>query len=110
MGGIGLLDDYLKIVKKYSKGLIARYKLTGQIILGLFIGIILINYPDLNEYSTSISIPFIANGMIDVGWLYIPLTILVITGASNAVNLTDGLDGLATGLVAIATLAFAAIA
>ena len=57
-----------------------------------------------------ISIPFIANGTIDITWFYVPLVILVITGTSNAVNLTDGLDGLATGLVAIATLVFGAIA
>ena len=110
MGAIGFLDDYLKVVKKYSKGLIAKYKMAGQISLGFVIGIILINYPDSTQYATSISIPFIANGMIDISWFYIPLVILVITGTCNAVNLTDGLDGLATGLVAIATLVFGAIA
>ena len=109
MGAIGFLDDYLKVVKKYSRGLIARYKMAGQISLGLIVGIILINYPDSSQFATSISIPFIANGTIDVSWFYIPLVILVITGTSNAVNLTDGLDGLATGLVAIATLVFGAI-
>ena len=60
--------------------------------------------------SSSISTPFIANGFFDLNLLYIPLIILVITGTSNAINLTDGLDGLATGLVAISTLVFAAIA
>ena len=110
MGAIGFLDDYLKVVKKYSRGLIARYKMAGQISLGLIVGIILINYPDSSQFVTSISIPFVANGTLDVSWLYLPLVILVITGTSNAVNLTDGLDGLATGLVAIATLVFGAIA
>ncbi len=110
MGLIGFLDDYLKIIKKYSKGLIARYKMFGQIILGLFIGITLHHMPTISEHATSISIPFIANGILDVGWLHIPLTIIVITGASNAVNLTDGLDGLATGLIAIVSITFAAIA
>ena len=110
MGAIGFLDDYLKVVKKYSRGLIARYKMAGQISLGLIVGIILINYPDSSQFVTSISIPFVANGTLDVSWFYIPLVILVITGTSNAVNLTDGLDGLATGLVAIATLVFGAIA
>ena len=110
MGAIGFLDDYLKVVKKYSRGLIARYKMAGQISLGLIIGIILINYPDSPQFVTSISIPFVACGTLDVSWFYIPLVILVITGTSNAVNLTDGLDGLATGLVAIATLVFGAIA
>ena len=110
MGAIGFLDDYLKVIKKYSRGLIARYKMIGQISLGLIIGSILFYYPDSSQFATSISIPFVANGSIDISWFYIPLVILVITGTSNAVNLTDGLDGLATGLVAIATLVFGAIA
>ena len=110
MGAIGFLDDYLKVIKKYPRGLIARYKMIGQISLGLIIGSILFYYPDSSQFATSISIPFVANGSIDISWFYIPLVILVITGTSNAVNLTDGLDGLATGLVAIATLVFGAIA
>ena len=110
MGAIGFLDDYLKVIKKYSRGLIARYKMVGQISLGLVVGSILFYYPDSSQFATSISIPFVANGSIDISWFYIPLVILVITGTSNAVNLTDGLDGLATGLVAIATLVFGAIA
>tara|TARA_Y100000590_G_C15725101_1_gene1014935 strand:+ start:1829 stop:2929 length:1101 start_codon:yes stop_codon:yes gene_type:complete len=109
MGFIGFIDDYLKVVIKYPKGLIARYKMVGQISLGILISIALSMY-HLSFYTTSISIPFVANGLLDLGWLYIPLIIIVITGTSNAVNLTDGLDGLATGLVAIATLVFAAIA
>ena len=123
MGLIGFIDDYLKIKKEYSKGLIARYKLTGQIILGLFISYIIFQENSLISYniiannknldliaSSSISTPFIANGFLDIKLLYIPLIILIITGTSNAINLTDGLDGLATGLVAISTLVFAAIA
>lgn len=110
MGAFGFLDDYLKVIKKYSKGLVAKYKMAGQITLGLVVGIIMVNYPDSAQFTTAISIPFVANGVIDVSWFYIPLVILVITGTSNAVNLTDGLDGLATGLVAIATLVFGAIA
>ena len=110
MGCIGFLDDYLKVVKKYSKGLIAFYKMAGQILLGIVIGCILVYYSDSNTISTSISIPFLANGMLDLQFLYIPLVILVITATSNSVNLTDGLDGLATGLVAISTLVFGAIA
>ena len=110
MGSIGFFDDYLKVIKKYPRGLIARYKMAGQISLGLIVGSILFYYPVSSQFATSISIPFIANGSIDMSWFYIPLVILVITGTSNAVNLTDGLDGLATGLVAIATLVFGAIA
>ena len=70
----------------------------------------IVNFPDSPQYATSISIPFSANGMFEIGWFYVPLSILVITATSNAVNITDGLDGLATGLVAIATLTFGAIA
>ena len=103
MGLIGFFDDYLKVVKKYPDGLIARYKMAGQITLGLVVGYLVITYPTVSELRTIISVPFIANGHLDIGWRYIPLIILVITGTSNAVNLTDGLDGLATGLVAIST-------
>ncbi len=110
MGGIGFLDDYLKVIKKYPKGLIARYKMIGQISLGLIIGSILYFNPISEPIKSVISLPFVANGTFDLGWFYIPLVVLVITGTSNAVNLTDGLDGLATGLVAIATLVFGAIA
>ncbi len=110
MGLIGLLDDYLKDIRKLSDGLIARYKLAGQIGLGLIIGCWLYFWPPNADIRSSIGLPFVADGSLDLGILYIPLVILVITGASNAVNLTDGLDGLATGLMAIAALAFGIIA
>jgi len=110
MGLIGLLDDYLKDIRKYPAGLIARRKLAGQISLGLIIGGWLYFWPANPEIRSSISLPFVANGSLDLGFLYIPLVILVITGFSNAVNLTDGLDGLATGLMAIAVLALGVIA
>ena len=121
MGLIGFIDDYLKIKKRYSKGLIARYKLFGQFILGLFIIYMLnlqnINYNILNLDNSyiqipvsSVSIPFMANGYFNIGILYSVLIIIIIMATSNAVNLTDGLDGLATGLMAISTLVFGAIA
>jgi len=125
MGLIGFIDDYLKIKKKYTKGLIARYKITGQIILGVFISYMLISYSldgHFFSYSIitnnsmkpigigSISIPFLANGYFDLGYFYILLIIIIIMATSNAVNLTDGLDGLATGLTAISCLVFAVIA
>ncbi len=122
MGIIGFIDDYLKIKLKKSKGLIARYKLAGQIILGTIISYLII-YKDILEYYivnlegttnlihiSNISLPFVANGIYNLGYLYAILIILTITATSNSVNLTDGLDGLATGLVAISTLVFAAIA
>ena len=120
MAIIGFIDDYLKL-KKYSKGLIARYKLIGQCMLGIFIAYMIyetnINYSiinldnsQFNIPSTSISLPFIANGFLNINLFYIPLIIIIIMATSNAINLTDGLDGLATGLTAISTLVFGAIA
>jgi len=94
-----------------KKGLVARYKLIGQISLGLFVGsMIFFNHHFVVQgLNSNTSLPFFKNLEIDFGWFYIPVVILVITGTSNAVNLTDGLDGLATGLIAIAMLAFAGI-
>ena len=96
MGLFGFLDDYLKVIKKYPDGLIARYKMAGQVSLGLIVGFS--NYLSCSfRIKNSNFNTIIANGSFDIGLLYI-LVILVITGTSNAVNLTDGLDGLATGL------------
>lgn len=110
MGLVGFFDDYLKSVKKMPKGLVGRYKLAGQIILGLIIGGILYFYPDFKEFRSVTSVPFFKNYEIDFGIFYIPIVIFVLTATSNAVNLTDGLDGLAIGLVGITALAWAGIA
>jgi len=110
MGLIGFMDDYLKAVKRQKKGVVARKKFAGQIILGLiFGGILYFNPPDV-AFTTATSVPFFKDIYLDFGVLYIPFVILVITGASNAVNLTDGLDGLAIGLVGICALGFAGLA
>ncbi|NIV72105.1 MAG: phospho-N-acetylmuramoyl-pentapeptide-transferase [Calditrichae bacterium] len=108
MGIVGFIDDYLKVVKKMEKGLISHYKLAGQITLGIILGSTLYFNPDLVEagLNSKTSVPFFKNYEIDFGIVYIPIAIFVLTGTSNAVNLTDGLDGLSTGLVAIAMLAF----
>jgi len=120
MGFIGFIDDYLKVIKSYNKGLIARYKLIGQFICGAILGFYLMssnsfsfiieNGVNNSVENTAISIPFIANGTIDIGYLYIPLVIIIIIASSNAINLSDGLDGLATGLVAISCFTFSIIA
>lgn len=111
MGLVGFLDDYLKTVKEYPKGLIARYKLYGQISLGVVVGTIIVIWPPGGiGQATATMLPFVADGMLDLGILYIPMVILVITATSNAVNLTDGLDGLAIGLLGIAGLAFTIMA
>lgn len=103
-GGIGLLDDYLKIVRKSPNGLRAYQKFGGQIVLAFLIGIFLFMNPK-DPYADMLIVPFFKKWFFDFGWFYIPFSIIVIVGTSNAVNLTDGIDGLAIGLVAIAVLA-----
>src|SRR5512135_2395595 len=103
-GGIGFLDDYLKVVRKNPKGLRACYKFGAQIVLALAIGTLLYFNPK-DPYTDVLNIPFFKRWLFDLGWFYIPFSVLVIVGSSNAVNLTDGIDGLAIGLVGIALLA-----
>lgn len=112
MGGIGFLDDYLKVIKKKKKGLIARYKLMGQVGVGLFVALAIMLAPGhFPEIATATTVPFFKNLVFEFGSvLYIPFVILVITATSNAVNLTDGLDGLAAGTVSIAFIAVMALA
>ena len=106
-GLIGFVDDYLMQVKKHSTGLTARGKLLLQIILAFFIGYLVWKTPG---FSTTVTIPFFKNLSPDPGWGYIPFAALVIVGASNAVNLTDGLDGLAIGPVIIAAATYMILA
>ena len=105
LGLIGYIDDYLKAVKHNPKGMVARTKFAGQIVLGLVFGLLLLYVAPEGHYDGSTSIPFVKNYVLVLGALYIPFIVLVITGASNAVNLTDGLDGLAAGS---STMVFAA--
>jgi phospho-N-acetylmuramoyl-pentapeptide-transferase len=111
MGLVGFADDYLKIVQNIPKGLIARYKLLGQISLGIILALfILYLSPEKNSpHITTTTIPILKNATMDWGGFFIPVVILVITGYSNAVNITDGLDGLAIGLLGIAFACFAII-
>jgi phospho-N-acetylmuramoyl-pentapeptide-transferase len=109
LGAVGFLDDYLKVVKKKPKGLIGRYKIVGQVVVGLVVGGIVYFVPewidpDLWKINSSTTVPFFKNREIDFGILYVPMVIFVITATSNAVNLTDGLDGLAIGTSAIVAL------
>ena len=110
MGIFGFMDDYLKVIKKMKRGLIAQYKMAGQIALGSIVSLWILNTPEFSEFSTKTTMPFLKNVELDLGLLYPLMVILVITGTSNAVNLTDGLDGLAAGLLAICFTVFAAIA
>ncbi len=109
LGALGFLDDYLHVVRRTPKGLLGRYKLLVQIAVGLGVGSILYFQPMEAELASSITVPFLKNRLLDLGWFYIPFVAVVITATSNAVNLTDGLDGLATGLMALAAAAFAAL-
>jgi len=103
-GGIGLFDDYLKIVRNNHKGLRVYQKFGLQIALALLIGIFLYMNPK-DPYADVLTVPFFKKWLFDFGWFYIPFSVIVIVGSSNAVNLTDGIDGLAIGLVAVAVLA-----
>ncbi len=98
-GTIGFIDDYLMQVKKQSKGLTVRKKLALQGIVALVTSVLVYVSPD---FSTQVTIPFFKNISPDFGWGYIIFSAFVIVGASNAVNLTDGLDGLAIGPMIIA--------
>ena len=115
LGAVGFLDDYLKVVKKKPKGLIGRYKIVGQVVVGLVVGGIIFFFPDwidsnLWRLSSTTTIPFLKNFELDLGWFYIPVVVFIITATSNAVNLTDGLDGLAIGTVGIVAMTLAVIA
>jgi len=102
-GAIGYLDDHLKVRRGSSAGLRAGYKFGFQVAAALLIGLSVHEPGD--PLATVLSIPFFKKWMIDLGWFYLPFVALVVVGSSNAVNLTDGIDGLAIGLVGIATLA-----
>jgi phospho-N-acetylmuramoyl-pentapeptide-transferase len=103
-GGIGLLDDYMKIARQNHRGLRAYQKFGMQIFLAFLIGGFLYVNPR-DPYTDVLSIPFFKKWLFDLGLLYLPFSVVVIVGSSNAVNLTDGIDGLAIGLVAVAVLA-----
>jgi phospho-N-acetylmuramoyl-pentapeptide-transferase len=110
MGVVGFIDDYLKTVKKKKKGLIAKYKLAGQVLIGAILSIVLMYSDQWNGFYANSTVPFFKNLELNWGILFIPMVIFVITATSNAVNLTDGLDGLAIGVSTIAMMAFAGIA
>jgi phospho-N-acetylmuramoyl-pentapeptide-transferase len=119
MCAIGFLDDYLKLKQKRegkkNEGLVERYKLAGQMSIGVLLGLYLWLFPLSILPGASTTLPFykyilVVPTVIWLRWLYVPWVTFILTGASNAVNLTDGLDGLAAGLVAIAAGTFAIFA
>ncbi|CAN5689869.1 phospho-N-acetylmuramoyl-pentapeptide-transferase [soil metagenome] len=116
MGIIGFMDDYLKLKQKRegreNKGMVEAQKLLGQIILGFAIGYYIWKFPISTLPGASTTLPFYKYMLIvpatqALGWLYVAFVTFVLTGTSNAVNITDGLDGLAAGLSAIAAATFA---
>ena len=114
MGCIGFLDDYLKIVQGKSRGLVAKWKLAGQVSFGVLLGLFLAYNPVVPTDTipaTATTLPFFKYLVVNFSpLLYVLFVTVVITGSSNAVNLTDGLDGLATGLAGISAAAFAGFA
>ena len=106
-GAVGFADDYLKLTGKNSKGLAPRTKLLGQFAVALVVVLALYYQP---KFSTEIAFPFIKTLRLNLDIFYIPFAMLVIVGTSNAVNLTDGLDGLAIGPVMVAAAAYAVVA
>ncbi len=106
-GFVGFIDDYKKLVKKENKGLGAKSKFMLQIIFAFIISIAIYKFTHVD---TVLKVPFFKNFSFDLGIFYIPFAMLVIIGSSNAVNLTDGLDGLAIGPTIIASATFMILA
>lgn len=104
-GLLGFLDDFIKVAKKRNLGLTSKQKFLAQVAISAVVYIVLVN----TGLSTEIGVPG-TEWAVDIGWLYLPLIIIMLVGTSNAVNLTDGLDGLVAGTSAVAFTAFAIIA
>jgi phospho-N-acetylmuramoyl-pentapeptide-transferase len=111
-GAVGFVDDYLKLTRRSHHGLKPRYKLAGQLTVALAVGVtvLLLSEQDPPLYNTRLIFPFLKNWIPDLGWWYVPFAMFVLVAWSNAVNLTDGLDGLAISTFAVAAAAFTALA
>ncbi len=122
LGVVGFVDDYLQTVQNREEGLRPRHKLAGQVSIGLFVGGVLYFHPDFAAYNTFTFMPFLKDQVVDydlfrfwelgvdLGWVvYLPVVVFIVTATSNAVNLTDGLDGLTTGVTAFVSLGLIAL-
>src|SRR5262249_23118638 len=109
-GAIGFADDYLKIVRRSHHGLLPRYKMGYQILIGVLVGVVLLILNHQALYTTRLVFPFFKRVIPDLGWGYLLFAAFVLVAESNAVNLTDGLDGLAISIFAIAAAAYTALA
>ncbi len=108
LGGVGFADDYLKVAKKKSDGIPGRVKLAGQFLVALGVAIALMGNPLHREACEMVFVPFMKSPLLtEIGWWVIPFFAIVVMGTSNAVNLTDGLDGLASGCTVTVMLVFA---
>lgn len=103
---LGFVDDYVKLTQPGHLGLKAKTKLVWQVILGCFIGFYVYYSPDT---ATTLDVPFFKKLVLDIGIFYIPLVALIVIGTTNAVNLTDGLDGLAIGCILIVSMTLAVL-
>jgi phospho-N-acetylmuramoyl-pentapeptide-transferase len=111
-GAVGFTDDYLKVTRRSHHGLIPRYKMGGQLLVAAAVGAALLALADQNPplYSTRLIFPFFKDLIPDLGWFYLPFAMFILIAWSNAVNLTDGLDGLAISTFGVAVAAFTALA
>ena len=109
-GAIGFADDWLKIRRRRNLGLRAVTKFALQMVVAGSAALLILFLPDEFEVASTIAFPFFKNAVFDIGWLYVPFVALLLTGFSNAVNLTDGLDGLAIGAVLITAATYGILA
>jgi phospho-N-acetylmuramoyl-pentapeptide-transferase len=111
-GAIGFADDYLKIVRRSHHGLWPRYKMGWQIVIAIGVGLLLIFFATTTPalYNTRLIFPFFKTWIPDLSWFYVPFAVIVLVGSTNAVNLTDGLDGLAISVFGVAAAAYTALA
>ena len=109
-GGVGFLDDYLKIVRRSHHGLWPRYKMGWQIVIGTGVGLALLALAGRDLYNTHLVFPFFKRWIPDLGWAYVLFAMFTCVCWTNAVNLTDGLDGLAISVFAVAATALTALA
>ncbi len=105
-GAIGFTDDWLKIRRRKNLGLNAATKFALQLVVAGTAATVILSLPDEFAVASTVVLPFFKTAVIDIGWLYVPFVALLLAGASNAVNLTDGLDGLAIGAVLIAAATY----
>jgi phospho-N-acetylmuramoyl-pentapeptide-transferase len=109
-GAVGFADDYLKLTRQSHHGLIPRYKLGGQLVIGLGVGLAVLALSEQGLYNTRLIFPFFKNWIPDLGIWYVAFAAFVLMAWSNAVNLTDGLDGLAISTFGVAATTYTALA